>query len=121
MARILVVDDDPHVRDLLREVLGFGEHEVLEAVDGPDALALAEKSPPELVILDLGLLGSVDGIAVLRALKATDGCHARFIVLTGSGSQHEVEARAAGADDFLTKPFSPLLLIQRIESSLGSV
>jgi DNA-binding response OmpR family regulator len=121
VARILVVDDESHIRDLIRAMLDFGEHELLEAHDGETALALAQESVPELIILDLGLPGKMDGLEVLRQLKVTNCSHSRFLVLTGSGSEHEKAARAAGADEFLTKPFSPLKLIERIESSLAGV
>jgi two-component system, OmpR family, phosphate regulon response regulator PhoB len=119
MARILITDDEPLVRNLVRATLDFGEHELLEAHDGPAALALAKAAPPEIVILDLGLPGELSGLDVLARLRATNAT-ARFIVLTGSGGEHEKAARAAGANDFLTKPFSPLQLIERIEVALAA-
>lgn len=119
MARIMIIDDEPLVRNLVRATLDFGEHELIEAHDGPAAIALATGAPPELVILDLGLPGNMSGLEVLARLKKIHA-GARFIVLTGSGTEHERDARAAGANDFLTKPFSPLQLIERIERSLAA-
>lgn len=119
MARILITDDEPLVRNLVRATLDFGEHELLEAHDGPAAIALAGAAPPEIVILDLGLPGNMSGLEVLAKLRVSHP-KARFIVLTGSGGEHEKAARAAGANDFLTKPFSPLQLIERIETALAA-
>jgi CheY-like chemotaxis protein len=118
MARILIVDDEPLVRNLVRATLDFGEHELMEAHDGKAALALAQASTPDLVILDLGLPGELEGLEVLRRLKPI-AQGTRFVVLTGSGPQREAETLAAGAAAFLNKPFSPLQLIERIEKALG--
>ncbi len=119
MARIIIIDDEPLIRNLVRATLDFGEHDLIEAQDGKTALALAAAVPPELVILDLNLPGGMSGLEVLKQLRAAN-TRARIIVLTGSGGAHEKAVREAGATDFLTKPFSPLQLIERIESALGA-
>ena len=64
MARIIIIDDEPLVRNLVRATLDFGEHELIEAHDGPSALAIAGVAHPELVILDLGLPGNMSGLEV---------------------------------------------------------
>lgn len=117
MARILVVDDDPAIRDLLLATLGFGAHEVLTAESGDEAVAQAGRAPPDVVVLDLDLPGQ-DGEAILRRLRGA-GVQARVLVLTGSGRGREAAMRAAGAFDYLTKPFSPLELIARLEGALS--
>ncbi|HZV00537.1 MAG TPA: response regulator [Planctomycetota bacterium] len=120
MARILITEDDPLVRNLVRATLDFGEHELIEAPDGPSALALATAALPDLVILDLHLPNGVDGVDILKKVRAGRP-QARVIILTGSGREHEKRALDAGAMAFLTKPFSPLTLIERIEAALGRV
>ncbi len=119
MARILIVDDEPVVRNLVRATLDFGEHELLEAHDGQAALALAKGTAPDLVILGLGLPGEPTGVELLRHLKSSACKSSRFVILTGSGTDQERSVRAAGATDFLTKPFSPLQLIEHIELALA--
>lgn len=117
MARILIIDDESLVRNLVRATLDFGEHELIEAHDGASAIALARAAQPDLVILDLGLPGALSGREVLTAMKATHP-ELSFIVLTGAGDVHEAELRAAGARAYLTKPFSPLQLIAQLEDAL---
>lgn len=120
MARILIVDDDPLVRDLVHASLDFGEHQLVEAHDGTEALAEAASAAPDLVVLDLDLPGSMSGLDVLQKMKGGACPAARFIVLTGSGREREAGLRAAGAAGYLTKPFSPLELIESIQAALGS-
>jgi len=127
VARILIVDDEPFVRDLVRATLDFGEHEIFEAKDGPAALELVAGKRPDLVLLDLGLPGALSGLDVLKRLTGAAGdksssaagnARIRIIVLTGSGGEHETATREAGATAFLTKPFSPLQLISCVEAAL---
>src|SRR5687767_15620659 len=115
MARILIVDDDHLIRDLLTATLAFGDQQIHEAHDGPAAIAAFGEHDPDVVILDLDLPGDVSGLDVLRRLKG-EGTRARFIVLTGSGREREKTLREAGAAGYLTKPFSPLQLIAEIET-----
>jgi|SRR5271170_982880 len=117
MSRILIVDDECMIRDLLQRTLSFGEHEISEAHDGPATLAAFKKTRPEVVILDLDLPGEMSGLDILRRLRS-EGSRARFIVLTGSGREREAALRSAGADAYLTKPFSPLELLGEIEAAL---
>jgi CheY-like chemotaxis protein len=119
MTRILLVDDDDLVRDLLHETLRFGGLEIATAHDGPTALAEFRASAPDVVVLDLDLPGELSGLDILQRLKA-EGARARFVVLTGSGRGRESALRAAGATGYLTKPFSPLELITQIEAALAS-
>ena len=114
---VLVVDDDPTVSDVVRRYLeraGFG---VLLAGDGQSALDLAEKTRPDLVILDLMLPG-IDGLEVCRRLRATDE-QTPIIMLTALGEEVDrVLGLQLGADDYLTKPFSPRELVLRVQSVL---
>jgi CheY-like chemotaxis protein len=111
--RVLVVDDDPHLRKLLRATFDVGAFDFTEASDGHEALELL--SPlPAVVVLDWHLPGG-SGADLLASLKRT---HATLpvVVLTGDARAAEREAAdALGADAFVTKPFSPLELLSTIE------
>jgi len=110
---VLIVDDDPFIRRLiattLEDVAGF---ELMEAGDGEEALRLAADRPPRIVFLDVDM-PRVDGIEACRELRERDG-ETRIVMLT-AGPQHESAAREAGADLFLTKPFSPLDLLRLVD------
>jgi two-component system chemotaxis response regulator CheY len=111
---VLIVDDDPFIRQLLattlEDVAGF---DLAEAANGREAMEVALERPPELVFLDINM-PEVDGFEACRRLRAeptTAG--ATIVMLTAAhGEEVEREAEAAGADLFLTKPFSPLALLQ---------
>jgi DNA-binding response OmpR family regulator len=119
VARILVVDDDPTVREVVVGYLRAGGHEVLEAADGETALELYEAAPHELVVLDLMLPG-MDGIEVCRRLRAQGDVP--VIMLTALGEETDrVVGLEVGADDYVTKPFSPRELALRVDSVLRRV
>ncbi len=117
MARILVVDDEPHIVDVVRAYLVRDGHAVVTALDGETALALARADPPDLVVLDV-MLPRRSGFDVLRELRA-DGSPAAVIMLT---ARDEVIDRVAGleigADDYVTKPFEPRELVARVGAVL---
>jgi CheY-like chemotaxis protein len=119
---VLIVDDDPFIRKLiattLEDVAGF---ELREAADGEEALAMARAEPPRLVFLDVDM-PRLDGIATTEALRADPLTSTATIVILTAAHSEEVEARAsaAGADLFLTKPFSPLDLL-RLLDNIGRV
>ena len=113
--RVLVVDDDPLVRNLLAAVLHDASFDLDEAVDGHDALAIASVHPPDVVVVDVMMPG-LDGFEVCRALRADPAfATTRIVVLTAKSSNGaREEAFDAGADAFFTKPFSPLDLIETV-------
>lgn len=116
--RILIVDDDVSVRDLLRATLPEGGYELVEAHDGTEALELIERGPPQLVLLDWILPGTT-GSQVLKELKRRHP-HLPIVVLTAEHQpQHRAVAEALGVDVFLTKPFSPLELLDTVERLLA--
>lgn len=120
-ARILVVDDEPHIRRVLSSILGTRGFEVVEATDGLEGLTAFESGDVDLVILDL-LMPGASGLEVLAKIR-TDSRTPRtpVIILTAKGQDTDREAAlAGGADDFLTKPFSPMKLIARIEEILAT-
>jgi CheY-like chemotaxis protein len=118
---VLIVDDDPFIRRLiattLEDVAGF---HIEEAGDGVEAVATARAIDPAIVFLDIDM-PRMNGIDACRELRALDDGRAamRIVMLTAAGPDVEAEARAAGADLFLTKPFSPLDLLQLVDSLGG--
>jgi CheY-like chemotaxis protein len=118
---VLIVDDDPFIRRLiattLEDVAGF---DIEEAGDGVEAIAAAREKEPAIVFLDIDM-PRMNGIDACRELRAIDGGAAamRIVMLTAAGPDAEAEAHAAGADLFLSKPFSPLDLLQLVDSLGG--
>jgi two-component system KDP operon response regulator KdpE len=116
-ATILIVDDEPPIRRLLRTSLASQGFQVSEAADGRDALAEVGRSRPDLVVLDLGL-PDMDGTEVIRTLR--DGGNAVPILVLSSRADEKgkVEALDLGADDYVTKPFGTAELFARIRAAL---
>ncbi len=115
-ATILVVDDEPAIRRLLRTSLAGQGYDVVEAEDGAAALAAAEREKPDLVILDLGL-PDLAGIEVIRSLRQRSALP--IIVLSVRDDERgKVEALDGGADDYVTKPFGVEELVARIRTAL---
>jgi two-component system, OmpR family, KDP operon response regulator KdpE len=112
LTRVLVVDDEPQILRALRINLRVREYQVDVASTGTEALEMAAKHPPDLVILDLGL-PDLDGVEVIAGLRGWT--KAPIIVLSGrSDSTDKVEALDAGADDYITKPFGVDELLARM-------
>jgi DNA-binding response OmpR family regulator len=116
MANVLVVDDDHTVREVVVSYLRAHRHDVVEAADGEEALAAMRRRPADLVVLDLMLPG-IDGLEVCRRLRQTSDVP--IIMLTALGSETDrVIGLERGADDYVTKPFSPRELALRVDSVL---
>ena len=110
--RILIADDDPQFLRALRNTLGARGYEVLLARDGQHALEMAIDHKPDIILLDLGM-PRLDGVKVIEAVRGWSS--APILVISGrSGSAEKVEALDAGADDYVTKPFSMDELLARI-------
>jgi len=115
--KIMVVDDDEAVRSLLRHTLPPDEYEVTEARDGGEALERIRAAPPDLILLDWRMPG-VGGSSVLDVVK-TDYPDLPVIVLTSEVQEHHrALAQALGVDVFLTKPFSPIELLDTVDRLL---
>ena len=113
----MVVDDDPTVSDVVRRYLERADFEVTLTADGPGALAAVDSARPDLVVLDLMLPG-MDGLEVCRRLRAQDP-DLPVVMLTALGEESDrVVGLSLGADDYVTKPFSPRELVLRVQSVL---
>ena len=119
MTRVLIVEDDPQLLRALAINLRARHYDVDTAPDGATALAAANRRPPDLVILDLGL-PDMDGVQVIRGLRGW--CSATIIVLSARETQTDkVSALDSGADDYMTKPFGMDELLARIRAAMRRV
>src|SRR5438309_4218843 len=116
MQTILVVDDEPQIVQLVRDYLEHGGFNVLAAADGPAALRTASTLHPDLVVLDLGLPG-MDGLDVTRSLRR-NGTVPIIMLTARTDESDKLVGLELGADDYLTKPFSPKELVARVRSVL---
>jgi two-component system chemotaxis response regulator CheY len=118
---VLIVDDDPFIRKLVVTTLGdVGHFKLVEASDGREAVDLALAEPPEIVFLDIDM-PEIDGIEACRLLRARPETAGSTIVMltAAAGPEAERDAEDAGADLFLTKPFSPLELLRLVDELAG--
>jgi two-component system, OmpR family, KDP operon response regulator KdpE len=115
--RVLVIDDEPPIRRLLRTSLGAEGFEVLEAENGEDALVMIGAAKPDVAILDLGL-PDLDGLDVIRGVRASGSKMPIIVLSSRAGERGKVEALDLGADDYVTKPFGIAELVARIRTAL---
>ncbi|KZE70015.1 DNA-binding response regulator [Paenibacillus polymyxa] len=116
MTRVLVVDDDPHIRELVRHFLRLEGLEVVEAVDGLDAMRLFDETKVDLLVLDIMMPG-MDGWELCRKLREQTDLPLLMLTAKGETSQI-VKGFALGTDDYLVKPFDPLVLVARVKALL---
>ncbi|WP_026533933.1 response regulator transcription factor [Arthrobacter sp. H14] len=114
-AKILVVDDDPDIRDLVALKLSSAGHEILTADDGAEALELATGQHFDAIVLDVMMPG-ISGIDVVKSLRGSEpAIQTPILLLTARNQERDIEAGfAAGADDYVVKPFSPRELQTRV-------
>ena len=118
MERVLIVDDDPDIRQLLDHNLGRAGFEVISAETGRGGLEMALERSPSLIILDL-ILPDLDGNEVCRAIRSRSSVYIPILMLTARGEEIDrVLGFELGADDYVTKPFSPRELVLRVKSLL---
>jgi two-component system cell cycle response regulator DivK len=117
--RILVVEDNEDNRRIVRDLFTSAGYELLEAVTGEDGVALARRERPDLVLMDIQLPG-FDGYEATRRIKADPGLAGVPVVVVTSYalSGDDVKAMAAGADGYVSKPFSPRALLAKVREFL---
>ena len=117
MATVLVVDDEPIVRDVVTRYLRRDGHRIVEAADGDEARVVIERETPNLVVLDVMLPGETDGLALCRWIRSSSDL--AVILLTARGEEADrIVGLELGADDYVTKPFSPRELATRVRTVL---
>jgi len=118
--RILIVEDKEDLRAMLRDYLTASGYDVVEALDGVEAVALARSRHPDLVLMDIQL-PLLDGYEATRLIKADPEIGSTQIVAVSSFAMRgdEEKARASGCDGYVTKPYSPVKLLAMIRSILG--
>ena len=120
---ILVVDDEPHIVEVVRDYLKQAGYRVLTARDGQTALTLARHERPDLIVLDLMLPGGMDGLDVCRSLRQDQAlADVPIIMLTARVEEMDrIIGLELGADDYVTKPFSPREVVARVRAVLRRV
>jgi len=117
MKKILVVDDQKEVRELVEITLKADGYQIFQAKNSREAIDIVKTHKPDVVIMDIMMPGELDGLETTRILKRNpDTQHIKIIMLTAKGQSTDFDAGfAAGADGYFTKPFSPLDLIKKVE------
>lgn len=117
--RILLADDDPKLRELIRATLE-GYFELLEAVDGEEALKISREEKPDLILLDI-MMPKLDGFEVCRRLKSDDSTGSiKVIMLTARAAKEDIRrGEEVGADAYFVKPFSPKALLDKVNEVLS--
>jgi two-component system alkaline phosphatase synthesis response regulator PhoP len=119
MKKILIADDEEFIRELIAATINRGDYELVEAKDGIEALDLARKEMPDLIVLDIKMPG-IDGFKVCKELKSEpETASIKIIVLTAFGQDEDIrKGKEAGADDYFLKPFNPIDLMNKIDGML---
>jgi DNA-binding response OmpR family regulator len=117
--RVLLADDDAGLRRLIGTTLGTDDFDLLHATDGEEALQIARQQRPELVVLDVNM-SKLDGFEVCRHLKSEpETAGIKVVMLTARSAEVDrAKGRAAGADDYFIKPFSPVQLLNTVYALL---
>ncbi len=118
-ADILIVEDHPTMREAMKLILEHEGFEIREAPDGSAALTMARQQPPDLMFLDLNIPGR-SGADVLSQIKGDPGTKdVRVIIVTATGEEGRDYVLSLGADEYFTKPFSPMALLRTVEKVLA--
>ncbi|TCL72300.1 response regulator receiver domain-containing protein [Hydrogenispora ethanolica] len=120
MKKVLIVDDEPAIRFLIRATLEDEGYMLDEAADGMEALKRIAADKPDLIILDV-MMPEMTGYELCQKLKADPATRGMVIImLTAKGQEQDrLQSQRIGADDYIRKPFSPLELIDRVAAALG--
>ena len=120
MIKLLVVDDEPGICDILKKTFGLIGFTVLTATDGKTALSIVEKEKPRVVLLDIRMLG-ISGLEVLKEIKKMDNCIKVIMVTVMDDENTKNEAKKLGADDFITKPFMSDYLEEVVRNKIAEL
>lgn len=120
MKKILIADDDDHIRELVATTIGSEQYDLYKACDGKDALEKAIENVPDLMLLDVGM-PRMNGFEVCRQLKNNPETAHIYIIMLTSYTQEDYVNKAfdAGANEYFVKPFSPMNLLNKIVEILG--
>ena len=121
MKKILIVDDQREVRELVEVTLRAGDYQMFQAENGERAIEIAIAEKPDLIIMDVMMPGKLDGIESTRIIKNSSWIKDCIVIMLTAKGQVADEKRGieAGADHYFIKPFSPLDLINKVEEVLG--
>ena len=121
MSRVLIADDEPHIRKLVSFSLGNHGYEVLEATDGEEAVRIATETMPDLILMDV-MMPVMTGYDAVRKLKSEPTTADIPIVMLSAKSQkaEQEEGLSCGAREYICKPFTPKDLVQRVDVILGT-
>jgi len=116
--KVLVVDDNDDIRELIIVTLDSGEYRLFEACSTDQALSVIQETKPHLIILDVMLPGSMNGYQLCKLIKSTSNTQSIYVMLfTARGQKADIdEGHTVGADEYLVKPFSPAKLKQKVEN-----
>jgi two-component system phosphate regulon response regulator PhoB len=123
MKKILIVDDQREIRELVAATLRIGPYQIFQAANGPEALDLVQRERPDLILLDVMMqAGGMDGFEACRRIKTDPEAGDSFVMmLTARDQKTDLEqGYAAGANDYFTKPFSPLELMAKVDEVMNS-
>ncbi len=120
MKKILIVDDQVEVRELVEATLRVGDYKILQAKSGEEGIEIAKSEKPDLIIMDVMMPGGMDGFEATKILKNNPDTKDNVIImLTAKGQQADREKGIeVGANGYFSKPFSPLELIKNVEEHL---
>ena len=114
--KILIVDDNPDIRHLLRLTFSDEKYQLFEAINGNECLAIASRQKPDVILLDIMMPGHLDGLSVCDYLKASELKNISIVLLTAKNQKQDVlEGFDVGADAYFSKPFSPSALIDCVD------
>lgn len=117
LTTLLIVDDIAEMRKLLRLTFSDGNYQIFEAQNGKEALNIILKKKPDIILLDIMMPGDIDGLAVCDFVKSSTLKNCRVILLTAKGQKEDLQkGLEVGADIYMTKPFSPIALLERVEN-----
>ena len=122
-SKILIVDDDSDLRNFVRLSIDNGKRDIVEAETALEGLHAANESPPDILLLDVMVPGSIDGLQLCELIKSNPKTrHKKVLILSVRGQYADVKAwQSANADDYMVKPFSPRELINKVEALANSL